>query len=79
MWVRSLGQKDPLMKGLATSLVFLPGESHGQSSLVGYSPRGHRVGPNTTEQTTHAEDTDQIKSGFVTPSVNKNLYSKKEA
>ena len=22
--------------------VFLPGESHGQRSLVGYSPRGHR-------------------------------------
>ena len=24
--------------------VFLPGKSHGQRSLVGYSPRGHRVG-----------------------------------
>ena len=24
--------------------VFLPGESHGQRSLAGYSPRGHRVG-----------------------------------
>ena len=23
--------------------VFLPGEFHGQRSLVGYSPRGHRV------------------------------------
>ena len=33
-WVRSLGQEDPLEKGMAT----LPGESHGQSSLVGYSP-----------------------------------------
>ena len=22
--------------------VFLPGESHGQKSLVGYSPRGHK-------------------------------------
>ena len=22
--------------------VFLPGESHGQRSLVGYSPRGHK-------------------------------------
>ena len=30
----SLGQEDPLEKGMAT----LPGESHGQSSLVGYSP-----------------------------------------
>ena len=25
-------------------LVFLPGESQGQRSLVGYSPQGHRVG-----------------------------------
>ena len=24
--------------------VFLPGEFHGQESLAGYSPRGHRVG-----------------------------------
>ena len=26
--------------------LFLPGESHGQRSLVGYSPWGHRVGYN---------------------------------
>ena len=26
------------------ALVFLPGESHGQRSLVGYSPRSCRVG-----------------------------------
>ena len=25
------------------TLVFLPGTSHGQGKLVGYSPRGHRV------------------------------------
>ena len=24
------------------TLVFLPGESHGQRSLVGYSPEGHK-------------------------------------
>ena len=24
--------------------VFLPGESHGQRSLEGYNPKGHRVG-----------------------------------
>ena len=29
--------------------VFLPGESHGQRSLVGYSPRGHKES-GTTEQ-----------------------------
>ena len=36
--VRSLGQKDPLEEGIATHPVFLPGESQGQKSLVGYSP-----------------------------------------
>ena len=36
-----LGQEDPLEKGVATTLVFLPEESHGQRSLAGYSPQGH--------------------------------------
>jgi len=35
--VRSLGWEDPLEKGMAIHSVFLPGESHGQRSLVGYS------------------------------------------
>ena len=30
--------KDPLEKGMATTPVFVPGESHGQRSLAGYSP-----------------------------------------
>ena len=30
MWVRFLGQEDPLEEGIATTPVFLPGESHGQ-------------------------------------------------
>ena len=33
--VRSLGQEDPLEKGMATP-VFLPEEFHGQRSLVDY-------------------------------------------
>ena len=37
--VRSLGQEDPLEKGVATHS-FLPGESHGQRSRAGYSPQG---------------------------------------
>ena len=36
--VPSLGQEDTLVEGIAPSLVFLPGESHGQRSLVDYSP-----------------------------------------
>ena len=38
--VQSLGRKDPLEKEMASHSVFLPGESHGQRSLVGYSPGG---------------------------------------
>ena len=38
-WIRSLGREDPLEKEMGTP-VFLPGESHGWRSLVGYSPWG---------------------------------------
>ena len=41
-WVQSLGQEDPLEKGMATYSSILPGEIHGQRSLVGYSPWGHK-------------------------------------
>ena len=34
---RSLGQEDPVKLGMATTPVFLPGEFHGQRSLVSYS------------------------------------------
>ena len=47
MWetqIQSLGQEDPLEKRMTTTLVFLPGESHGQSHLAGYIPCGQRVG-----------------------------------
>ena len=36
--VRSMGWEDPLEKGMATHSRILPGESHGQRSLVGFSP-----------------------------------------
>ena len=39
-WVPSQGWEDSLDKEMATHSVFLPGKSHGQRSLVGYSPRG---------------------------------------
>ena len=35
-WVQSLSWEDPLEEGIAVHSVFLPGESHGQRSLVGY-------------------------------------------
>ena len=37
----SLGQEDSLEKGILPTPVFLPGEFHGQRSLVGYSPCCH--------------------------------------
>ena len=43
MWetqTRSLDQDDPWRRKWPPTPVFLPGESHGQRSLVGYSPWG---------------------------------------
>ena len=41
--VQFLGREDPLEEGRAThTAVFLPGESHGQRSLAGYSPWGRK-------------------------------------
>ena len=36
--VQSLGQEDPLEESMKDIPVFLPGESHGQRGLAGYSP-----------------------------------------
>ena len=40
------------MKEMQPTPVFLPGKSHGQRSLVGYSPWGHRE-LDVTEVTEH--------------------------
>ena len=40
--VRSLGWIDPCRRKWHPTAVFLPGESHGQRNLVGYSPWGHK-------------------------------------
>ena len=37
-WVRSLGLENPLEKGMATDSCVFSGESHGQRSLMCYSP-----------------------------------------
>ena len=41
-WVQSPGQEGPLEEEMAAMPVFLPGESHGQRSLAGCSPGGHK-------------------------------------
>ena len=59
MWetqVRSLGGEDPWRRKWLPTPVFLPGESHGQRSLAGYSLLGYKES-DTTEQLT------QIKNG----------------
>ena len=43
MRLQSLGQEDPWRRAWQPTPVSLPGESHGQRSLAGYSPGGHRV------------------------------------
>ena len=44
--VQFLDGEDALEEGMQPTPVFFPGESHGQRSMVGYSPWSHRVGHN---------------------------------
>ena len=48
------GSGRPLEEGTATIPVFLPGASHGQRSLVGYSPEGHKESDKTEHLSAHA-------------------------
>ena len=61
--------KTPLEEDKATTQVLVPGESHGQRSLAGYSPRG-RIESDTTEATerTHGpiKDNINLKTWFQT-------------
>ena len=41
------GLKDPVEEGVATHSIFLPGKSHGQKGLEGYSPWGHKESDET--------------------------------
>ena len=50
--VLSLGQEDPLEKGMAAHSAILPWEFHGQRSLAGYSLQGHKES-DTPEWLTH--------------------------
>ena len=52
-WVQSLGREDPLEKEWLPTPVFLPGKSHGQRSLVGYSPWGGKESDTTEVTLTH--------------------------
>ena len=41
---------------MATTPVFLPGKSHGQRNLAGYSPWGHRDTTEHTHTHTHTHE-----------------------
>ena len=53
MWVQSLGPEDPWRRKWQPIAVFLPGKSHGQRSLAGYSPWGGKE----SDRTEHAKQT----------------------
>ena len=59
-WVLTLSWEDPLEKGMATTPVFLPGDFHGQRSLVGYSPWDQK-GLDTFEQLSHSLSLSHLK------------------
>ena len=42
IWVRSLGWEDPWKRKWQPTSVLLLGKSHGQRSLMGYSPWDHK-------------------------------------
>ena len=49
MWIRAQSWEDTWRRAQQPTPVFLPGESHGLRSLVGYSPQGRKES-DTTEQ-----------------------------
>ena len=67
--VRSLGRKTPWRSALQPTPVFLPGESRGQRSLVGYSPQSHKK-VDTTEVTEDARTHGNMGNGFFPQSEN---------
>ena len=58
--IQSLGQEDPLEREWQPTPVSFPGESHGQRSLVGYSPRGHKE--SDTMECTHTHTHSRLLS-----------------
>ena len=62
-WVRKI----PWRRAWQPTAVFLPGESHGQRSLVGHSPWGHKE-LDTTEMHAHTYTYSKFNSGIQFPS-----------
>ena len=58
--VQSLGREDPWKRKWLPTPVPLPGESHGQRSLVGCSPWGHKVLNMTCHAQTHTHPKEHL-------------------
>ena len=54
-WVPSLGLEDPWRRKWQPTPVFLPGESHGQRSLMGYSSKGRKKSDMTKRRSIKAK------------------------
>ena len=70
LWVGKI----PWRRAWHSTPVFLTGESHGQKSLVGYSPRGHKD-TDTTEVTKHARIHGYVRG--PTPKLKEYLLNEK--
>ena len=81
--VQFLGWEDPCWMAWQSIPVFLPGESHGQNSLAGWSPQDHKE-LDMTQETQHAHKLFFQLTNFVAdltfyltsrkPRYNKNAY-----
>ena len=63
--VWSLDGEDPLKEEMEPTPVFLPGESHGQKSLVGYNPWSHKELDTTTQLSTNVFSHSFIQQMFT--------------
>ena len=59
------GQEAPLEKEMAPTPVLLPGESHGQRGLAGYSPWGHEKSGTTERLNTYVCCKDKQDQDFL--------------
>ena len=68
-WFWSLGQKELWRRKWQPTSLFLPGKSHGQRSLIGYSPWGCKDSDRTKQLHTQAHDLITSQSLYLqTPS-----------
>ena len=62
-WVRPLGGNVPWRRAWQPTLAFLPRASHGQRSLVGYSPRGSQKSQTRLSDSTAIVETQAWEPG----------------